>query len=100
MIRKRLFISASDFIRRCDTFLKFHNIQIYLYNLHASPNVVRVIIKSRRMRWARDVAHVGDVTNAYRILVGKPERKRPCRIPRGRWEDNNEIGKGKVDSVL
>jgi hypothetical protein len=46
------------------------------------------MIKSRRMRWAGYVARMGDKRNAYRILVGKPEGKRPLRRPRRRWVDN------------
>jgi hypothetical protein len=49
------------------------------------------MIKSRRMRWAGHVARMGDTRNAYRILVGKPERKRPLGRPRRRWVDNNKI---------
>jgi hypothetical protein len=47
-----------------------------------------MIIKSRRMRWARHVARKGEKRNAYRILVGKPEGKGPLGRPRRRWEDN------------
>jgi hypothetical protein len=46
------------------------------------------MIKSKRMRWARHVARIGTKRRAYRILVGKPEGKRPLGIPRRRWEDN------------
>jgi hypothetical protein len=46
------------------------------------------MIKSRRMRWARHVARIGAMRNAYRILVGKPEGKRPLGRPRHRWVDN------------
>jgi hypothetical protein len=46
------------------------------------------MIKSRRMRWARHVARMGETRNAYRILVGKPEGKRPLGRPRRRWVDN------------
>jgi hypothetical protein len=58
-----------------------------LHNLYSSPNIIRMI-KSRRMRWAGHVAGIGERRNAYRILVGKPERKRPLRRPRRRWVDN------------
>jgi hypothetical protein len=44
--------------------------------------------KSRRMRSAGHVARMGENRNAYRILVGKPEVKRPLRRPSRRWEDN------------
>jgi hypothetical protein len=43
------------------------------------------MIKSRRMRWAENIAQMGVKRNAYRILVGKPERKRPVERPRRRW---------------
>jgi hypothetical protein len=46
------------------------------------------MIKSRRMRWAGHVARMGETRNAYRILVGKPEGKRPLGKPRRRWVDN------------
>jgi hypothetical protein len=57
-----------------------------LHNLYSSPSIIR-IIKSRRMRWAGQVARMGEKRNAYRILVGKPEGKRPLGRPRRRWED-------------
>jgi hypothetical protein len=46
------------------------------------------MIKSRRMRWTGHVARMGDKRNAYRILVEKPEGKRPLGKPRCRWVDN------------
>jgi len=49
------------------------------------------MVKSRRMRWARYVARMGKMRNAYRILVGKPEVKRPLGRPSRRWEDNIRI---------
>jgi hypothetical protein len=39
------------------------------------------------MRWAGHVAHIGEGRNVYRVLVGKPEGKRPLERPRRRWED-------------
>ena len=51
------------------------------------PNIVRVV-KSRRMRWAGHVARMGQGSGMYRVLVGKPEGKRPLGRPRRRWEDN------------
>ena len=47
-----------------------------LNDLYFSPNIVRVI-KSRRMRWAGQVARIGEERGVYRVLVGKPEGKRP-----------------------
>jgi hypothetical protein len=49
------------------------------------------MFKSRRMRWAGHVARMEDKRNAYRILVGKPEGKRPLGRPRLRWVDNIKI---------
>jgi hypothetical protein len=49
------------------------------------------MIKSRRMRWAWQVARMGAKRNAYRILVGKPEGKTPLGRPRRRWVDNIKI---------
>jgi hypothetical protein len=46
------------------------------------------MIKSRKMRWAGHVARMGETRNAYRILMGKPEGKRPQGRPRRRWVDN------------
>jgi hypothetical protein len=57
-----------------------------LHNAYSSPNVIR-IIKSRRMRWAGHVSMHGK-RNAYKILVGKPEGKKPLGRPRHRQEDN------------
>jgi hypothetical protein len=47
-----------------------------LHDLYSSPSIIR-IIKSRRMRWAGHVARMWEKRNAYRLLVGKPEGKRP-----------------------
>ena len=55
--------------------------------LYSSPNIVRVI-KSRRMRWAGQVARMGEERRAYRVLVGKSEGKKPLGRPRRRWVDN------------
>ena len=54
-----------------------------LNDLYSSPNVVGVI-KSRRMRWAGHVAQMGEGRGVYRVLVGKPEVKRPMGRPRNR----------------
>jgi hypothetical protein len=64
---------------------KLHNAE--LHNLYSSPNIIRMI-KSRRMRWAGHVARTREKSNAYRILVGKPEEKRPLERQRRRWVDN------------
>jgi hypothetical protein len=67
---------------------KLHNDE--LHSLYSSPNIVKVI-KSRRMRWARHVACMGEETGVYRILVGRPEGKRPLGRPRRRWYDNIKL---------
>jgi hypothetical protein len=72
---------------------KLHNEE--LRDLYSSPSIIR-IIKSRRMRWVGDVAGMGKKRNAYRLLVGKPEGKRPLGRPRRRWVDNINVGRGIV----
>jgi hypothetical protein len=67
---------------------KLHNEE--LHNLYSSPNIIRMI-KSRRMRWAGHVARMGEKRNAYRILVGKPEGRRPL----GRQDQ--DVGGWKID---
>jgi hypothetical protein len=69
--------------------------------MYSSASIIR-IIKSRRMRWAGHIAGMGEKRNAYWILVGKPEGKRPLGRPRHRWVDNirmdlGEIGWGGMD---
>jgi hypothetical protein len=64
---------------------KLHNDDIH--NLYSSPNIVRVI-KSRRMRWAGHTARMGEGKGVYRVLVRRPEGKRPLGRPRRRWKDN------------
>jgi hypothetical protein len=80
---------------------KLHNEQ--LRDLYSSPSIIR-IIKSRRMRWAGHVARMGEKINAYRLLVGKLEGKRPLGRPRRRWVDYTkmdllEICWGGVDLI-
>jgi hypothetical protein len=64
---------------------KLHNDE--LHSLYSSPNIVRVI-KSRRMRWEGHVACMGEGRGVYRVLVRRPEGKRPLGRPIRRWEDN------------
>ena len=58
--------------------------------MYSSPNIVRVI-KSRRMRWAGHVASMGERRGVHRVLVVKPNGKRPHGRPRRRWEDNIKL---------
>src|SRR5215471_10328359 len=78
---------------------KLHNEE--LNDLYSLPNIVRVV-KSRRMRWAGHVACMGEERGVHRVLVGKPEGKRPFGRPRCRWEDNikmdlQEVGGSRGD---
>jgi hypothetical protein len=78
-----------------------HNEELHI--LYSSPNIIRQI-KSRRMRWAGHMARMGEERNVYRVLMGKPEGKRPLGRPRRRWEDGSrmdlrEIGWRSVDWV-
>jgi hypothetical protein len=66
---------------------KLHNDE--LHSLYSSPNIVRVI-KSRRMRWAGH-ACMEEGRGVYRVLVGRPEGKRPLERPSHRWEDNIKL---------
>ena len=63
---------------------KLHNAE--LHALYSLPNIIRNL-KSRRLRWSGHVARMEQFRNAYRVLVGKPESKRPLGRPRRRWED-------------
>ena len=80
---------------------RLHNEE--LNDLYSSPNIVRVI-KSRRMRWAGHVARMSKERGVYRVLVGKPEGKRPLGRPRRSWVDNIrmdllEVGCGYMDWI-
>jgi len=80
---------------------RLHNKE--LNDLYSSPNIVRVI-KSRRMRWAGHVARMGEEREVYKLLLGKPEGRRPLRRPRRRWVDNIimdllEVGCGYMDWI-
>ena len=80
---------------------KLHNEE--LNDLYPSRNIVRVI-KWRRMRWAGHVARMEEGRGVHKLLVGKPEGKRPLGKPRLRWEDNikmdlEEVGRGCGDGM-
>ena len=80
---------------------KLHNED--LNDLHSSPSIFRVI-KSRKMRWAKHVARIGDRRGAYRVVLERPEGNIPLRRTRRRWEDNikmdlQEVGCGDMDWI-
>jgi hypothetical protein len=70
---------------------KLHNDEVH--SLYSSQNIVRMI-KSRRMKWAGHVG--GEGRGAYRVLVGRPEGKRPLGRPRRRWKDNIKMDLGEI----
>ncbi|KAJ4444299.1 hypothetical protein ANN_06091 [Periplaneta americana] len=72
---------------------ELHNTE--LQALYSSPDIIRNI-KSRRLRWAGHVARMDESRNVYRVLVGRPEGKRPLGRPRRKWEDNIKMDLRKV----
>jgi len=99
MVLRRIFGPRRDDVT--GEWRRLHNEE--LNDLYSSPNIVRVI-KSRKMRWAGHVARIGEERGVYRVLVGKPEGKRPLGRPRRRWVDNirmdlQEVGSGYMDWI-
>jgi hypothetical protein len=98
-VRRRIFGPKMDGVT--GRWRKLHNEE--LHNLYSSQSIIR-IIKSRRMRWAGHVARMGEKRNVHRLLVGKPEGKRPLGRPRRGWIDNIkmdllEMGLSAVDWI-
>jgi hypothetical protein len=70
-----------------------------LHNLYSSTNII-TLMKTRRKSWAGHVARMGETRNAYRILMGKPEGRRPLGRPRRGWVDNIKIDLRKIDWMV
>jgi hypothetical protein len=77
--------------------------KVELNDLYCSPNIIRVS-KSKRMRWEGRVARMAKRRVVYRVLIRKPEGKRPLGRPRRRWEGNKldlqEVGFGGMDGLI
>jgi hypothetical protein len=67
-----------------------------LRDFYSSRSIIK-IIKSRRVTWAGHVARMGEKRNVYRLLVGKPEEKRPLGRPRRRWVNNIKMDLGEIE---
>jgi hypothetical protein len=98
-VLRRIFGTKKDEVKR--EWRKLHNEE--LRDLYSSPSIIR-IIKSRKVRWARHVARMGEKRNAYRLLVRKPEGKRLLGRPKRRRVDNigmdlGRVGFGDVDWI-
>jgi hypothetical protein len=98
-VLKRIFVPKRDEV--AGDWRKLHNEE--LHNFYSSPDIIRQV-KSRRMRWAGHVARMGEGRKVYKVLVGKPEGKRPLGRSRRRWEngirmDLREIGFRGVDWI-
>jgi hypothetical protein len=73
---------------------KLHNKE--LHNLYSLPSIIRSI-NLKMMMWAGHVARLGEKSNEYRLLVGKPEGKRPLGRPRRKWIGNIKIDLSEID---
>jgi hypothetical protein len=99
MVLRRIFGPRREEVK--GDWRRLHNEE--LNDLYSSPNIVRVI-KSRRMRWAGHVVLMGKERGVYKVLVRKPEGRRPLGRPRLRWVYNirmdlQEMGYGHVDWI-
>jgi len=99
MVLRRIFGPRRDEVT--GEWRRLHNEE--LNDVYCSPDIVRVI-KSRRMIWAGHVARMGEERGLYRVLVGKPEGRRPLGRPRRKWVDNirtdlQEVGCSYMDWI-
>jgi len=87
---------------KCCLILNEYKVFAFFFVFYMCVLVIVGVVKSRQMRWAGHVARMGEDRGVYRVLVGKPEGKRPLGRPRRRWEDNikmnlQEVGEGRRD---
>jgi len=99
MMLRRIFEPRRDEVT--GEWRRLHNEE--LNDFYSSHTIVRAI-KSGRMRWAQHVARMGEESGVYRVLVGKPEGRRPLGRPRRKWVDNirtdlQEVGCGYMDWI-
>jgi hypothetical protein len=98
-VLRRIFGPQRDEVTR--EWRKLHNEELHI--LYSSPNIIWQI-KSRRTRWVGHVARMGEERSVYKVLMGKPEGRRPLGKPRRIWEDGirmdlREIGWGSVEWI-
>ena len=86
------------FLTNCSFFYKNHF--PFLVSTVLLTQYCARVVKSRRMRWAGHVARMGEERGVHRVLVGKPEGKRPLGRPRRRWEDNIKMDLQEVGGVV
>jgi hypothetical protein len=91
-VLRRIFGSKRDRVTR--EWRELHNEE--LNDLYTSLNIFR-FIRSRRMRWVGHVVRMGEKSGLYRILLWKPEGKRPRGRSKLRWEDNTKMDLQEVD---
>jgi hypothetical protein len=91
MVLTRIFGPKTDKVT--GRWRKLHNEE--LRDLYSSPSIIRMI-KSRRMRWAGHVRQMGEKRNVYRLLVQKPEGRRPLGRPKQSWVDNIKTDFGET----
>jgi hypothetical protein len=76
---------------------KLHNVELHKVYVYPSSSIIRMI-KTRRMQWLGHVAGMGE-KNTFRVLMGKPEEKKPVGRPRRKWVDNIKINLKETEWV-
>jgi hypothetical protein len=93
-----LYCLGCKIVDTCDRIITYGVVMCEeLSDLYSLPNIVRVV-KSRRIIWAGNVGRIGEGRGVHRVMMGKPDGKRPLGRPRHRWEDNIKMdlpGRGR-----